>query len=111
MVAVYRLKRKVVYKGYEVINSVMQVDYANGRSMVYDSCSYLDKSMGRNHPSAPPFDLVAKTEVRTDSYPVEIQSVLIVRDQQGNVSSLQPETYHPKVLDSDFDVIHSLEVL
>lgn len=111
MVAVYRLASKVVYRWYEVLNSVTQVDYANGRSEVYDSCSYLEKSMGRNHPSAPPFDMIAKTEVRTDSYPVEIQSVLIVKDQQGNVCSLKPETYFPKVLDSDFDVIHSLDVL
>lgn len=109
MVAVYRLASKVVYKWYEVLNSVTQVDYANGRSAVYDSCSYLEKVVGGN--KLPGYDQVAKTEVRTDSLPVEIQSVLIVKDQQGNVLSLKPETYFPKVLDSDFDVIHSLEVL
>lgn len=109
MVAVYRLASKVVNKWYEVLNSVTQVDYANGRSAVYDSCSYLEKTIGGNR--IPAVIESAKTEVRTDSLPVEIQSVLIVKDQHGNVLSLKPETYYPKVLDSDFDVIHSLEVL
>lgn len=109
MVAKYRMVSKVVYRGYKVIDSVLQVEYSNGKIEIGECETFFligfPDQNGHIHTQR------AETYFRTDSYPVEIQSVLIVKDQQGNVCSLKPETYHPKVLDSDFDVIHSLEVL